>query len=132
MDQSTNEKENLSTTVNMTKTQEKWLIHEHINAGNSIDYYHLFDSYDCADEFLNNYVQKMKAFLCMDRLSDLYEDENDDSDDEENNDNKVSFDDYVKEYIKNPLDGDIGGTIYFKDDDYLVMTKFCENYARRP
>ena len=119
------------------ETQEKWLIHEHINAGNNIDYYHLFDSYDSANEFLKNYVQEMKAYICMDYLSECYDEEIGDSDDDENNEEQVSFDDYVKEYIKNPLGAqfvgsETGSTVFFKDNDYLVMAKIDDNYARRP
>ncbi len=109
-------------------TQKLWLIHEHNNSSNSIDYYHLYDSHDDAYEFLKNYVQDLKKFICMDYLREVYDDENENEYGDEDEDDK-SYDDFVKEYIKNPPDN---GTIYFTNDHYIVITKFYKNYAKRP
>ncbi len=115
-------------------TQEKWLIHVHDNWSNSIDYYHLFDSHDSAYEYLKNYVQTSKEFICMDSLREIYEDEipdsdieGDEEDGDEEDDSNESYDEFVKEFIKNPPD-----TIISFIDGYIVMTKFYKNHASRP
>ena len=99
-----------------------WLIHQHFNSSNAIDYYSVFKHKESALRKFRNIISDNIDFLNMNILSDLYND----------SDKSVSFRKFKRNYKNSLLSIDDEDCIYLTDDDYISLIHISNGNGRRP